>query len=197
MKLKMPERISWNRSADTLVRGLRRLMCRRPTLPVLLALSFTAGISIGAQPSNGLDFASFQLIGQRNIFDPNRVPHRRSSGPVAHVVDSFSFVGTLSYAKGNFAFFDGTSTDFRKVLEQNGRIADFKVTAINPKSVTLLSGTNEVVLPLGTQMYRDDDGHWTISAESASYASAGAPSGSDRRSSNRRRPGSFLSDSAV
>ncbi len=42
----------------------------------------------------------------------------------------------MSYAKGNFAFFDGTSPDFRKVLELEGSIADFKVIAITPKSVT-------------------------------------------------------------
>jgi hypothetical protein len=157
------------------------------TIGVMILL--TTMLSATAQSSNGLDLASFQIIGQRDIFDPSRVPHRRSTGPATHVVDSFSFVGTLSYAKGNFAFFDGTSPDFRKVLERDGSIADFKVTAINPRSVTLSSGTNETVLPLGTQMYRDDNGHWTNSAESASYASTGGSSGSDRRSFNRRRSG--------
>jgi hypothetical protein len=158
---------------------------------VSVGLLLAAMISVAAQSSNGLDFASFQIIGQRNIFDPNRVPHRRSSGPAAHVVDSFSFVGTMSYAKGNFAFFDGTSPDFRKVLELNGNIADFKVTAINPRSVTLLSGTNQMLLPLGTQMYRDDDGHWAVSTETASYASSGGSSGANRHSLTRRRAGGF------
>lgn len=167
------------------------------TLVVGIAMLLAAVFSVAAQSSNGLDFASFQIIGQRNIFDPNRVPHRRSSGSVAHVIDSFSFVGTMSYAKGNFAFFDGTSTDFRKVLELNGSIADFKVTAVNPRSVTLSSGTNETVLPLGTQMYRDDNGHWTVSAEPASYASAGGSSGSDKRSVTRRLNSNFTTDSAT
>jgi hypothetical protein len=162
-----------------------------------IGLLLAAVISAAAQSSNGLDFASFQIIGQRNIFDPNRVPHRRSSSPVAHVVDSFSFVGTMSYAKGNFAFFDGSSADFRKVLELDGSIADFKVTGINPRSVTLLSGTNETVLPLGRQMYRDDNGHWTVSAEPASYASAGGSSGSDRRSVNRPQIGGSPRGSAI
>jgi hypothetical protein len=175
------------------------------TSPFKPAFTTTAGVGIllmtllsaAAQSSNGLDYASFQIIGQRDIFDPNRVPHRRSTGPATHVVDSFSFVGTMSYAKGNFAFFDGTSPDFRKVLEREGSIADFKVTAINPRSVTLLSGTNQTVLPLGTQMYRDDNGHWTVSAESASYASVGGSSGSDRRSLNRRRNLNFTTSSVT
>lgn len=149
-------------------------------------------------PANGTGFASFQIIGQRNIFDPNRVPHRRAAGSAARVVDSFSFVGTMSYAKGNFAFFDGTSPDFRKVLELGGSIADFKVIAISPKSVTVVSGTNETVLPLGTQMRRDDSGHWVVSSETASYASTGSSSasGSRRHSSGRVRYGSFPSGSA-
>jgi hypothetical protein len=162
-----------------------------------MGMLLAAVISTAAQSSNWPDFAPFQIIGQRNIFDPNRVPHRRSSGPAAHVVDSFSFVGTMSYTKGSFAFFDGTSPDFRKVLELDGSIADFKVTAINPRSVTLLSGTNQTLLPLGTQMYRDDDGHWAVSSETASYASSGGSSGANRHSSNRRRAGGFSAGSTA
>ena len=45
------------------------------------------------------------------------------------------------------------------MLELKGSIADFKVIAITPKSVTLVSGTQRTVLPLGTQMRRDDNGH--------------------------------------
>jgi hypothetical protein len=139
--------------------------------------------SAAAQSAGGTDFTPFQIIGQRNIFDPNRVPHVRSgarSNP--RVVDSFSFVGTMSYAKGTFAFFDGTSPDFRKVLELDGGIADFKVAAITSKSVTLQSGTNETIMLLGTQMRSDDNGHWTVSTDTASYASTGSSftSGSDR-----------------
>jgi hypothetical protein len=185
MNLIMSQRI--NRSADSHVRRPGGWLNTRTKLSALLPLLWLVAFTTAAQSGNGTEFASFQIIGQRNIFDPSRVPHRRSSTSTAHVVDSFSFVGTMSYTKGNFAFFDGTSEDFRKVLELNGSIADFKVTAINPKSVTLSSGTNETVLPLGTQMYRDDDGH----CETASYASAGASSGADRHSSNRRRGGGF------
>ena len=88
----------------------------------------------------------------------------------------------MSYVKGTFAFFDGTRPDFRKVLELGGSIVDFKVAAITPKSVTLLSGTNETILPLGTQMRRDDDGHWVVSTDTASYAGMGNSftSGPDR-----------------
>jgi hypothetical protein len=154
----------------------------------LLAAAFSAA----AQPTNATDFASFQIVAQRNIFDPNRVAHARfnSTHAGARVTDSFSFLGTMSYEKGNFAFFDGTSPDFRKVLKLDGDIAGFKVTTLAPKSVTLLSGTNEMVLPVGTQVRRDDDGHWVISTEPASYSGAenSPASGSGRH--HRRQDGS-------
>jgi hypothetical protein len=152
-----------------------------------------AVFSAAAQPANGTDFTPFQLIGQRNIFDPNRVPRVRTTRSAPHVVDSFALVGTMSYPKGRFAFFDGSSPDFRKVLQLDGSIADFKVAAITPKTVTLLSGTNETILPLGIQMRRDDDGHWIVSADTASYASTGN-SPPDRRSSDRRHANSSGSD---
>jgi len=156
----------------------------KPAVPAItgVALLLAAAFPAAAQSAGGTDFASFQIISQRNIFDPNRVPHRRS-GPAARVVDSFSFVGTLSYAKGTFAFFDGTSPDFRKVLELDGNIAGFKVAAITPKSVELLSetnavsGTNEIDLQVGTQMRRNDDGQWVVSSEPAAYANTGNFSG--------------------
>lgn len=161
-----------------------------------------AAFSAAVQTAGGTDFTPFQLIGQRNIFDPNRVPHVRSgySRSAPRIVDSFSFVGTMSYAKGTFAFFDGTSPDFRKVLELDGSIADFKVAVITPKSVTLLSGTNESILPLGTQMRRDDDGHWVVSTDTASYAgmSNSFTSGPDRHNgSSSNNPGTAVSDGAT
>ncbi len=155
------------------------------------AICLSAAVfSVAAQSTGGTDFTPFQIIGQRNIFDPNRVPHVRSSARSnPRIVDSFSFVGTMSYTKGTFAFFDGTSPDWRKVLELDGSIAGFKVAAIGPKSVTLQSGTNETILPLGTQMRRDDNGHWVVSTDTVSYAGLGNASGSDHRSSNRRHAG--------
>ena len=167
--------------------NLKALQSKLADAAIVIAVGLSAAVfSAAAQTAGGTDFTPFQLIGQRNIFDPNRVPHLRSSysHSAPRIVDSFSFVGTMSYAKGTFAFFDGTRPDFRKVLELDSSIADFKVAAITPKSVTLLSDTNETILPLGTQMRRDDDGHWVVSTDTASYAGMGNSftSGPDRHS---------------
>ena len=89
---------------------LRRSLAIDRCRPAVVGAGFSRGGAVGQRT----DFTPFQIIGQRNIFDPNRVPHVRSgySRSAPRIVDSFSFVGTMSYAKGTFAFFDGTSPDF-------------------------------------------------------------------------------------
>ena len=55
----------------------------------------------------GPSFETYRLIGDRNIFNPNRVGRSsRSSDAPAPRTDVISFVGTMQYDKGLFAFFD-------------------------------------------------------------------------------------------
>ncbi len=96
-----------------------------------------------AAGTNRLDYSAFKLIVDRNIFDPNRFPRRGpGSRPAPKSVDSLTLVGTMTYEKGTFAFFDGTSSDYKKALKLNDVVAGHKVTNITPNSVTLAAGTN-------------------------------------------------------
>ena len=120
-----------------------------------------------------LDYASFKVIVDRNIFDPNRFPHRPGAPPVASKpksFDSLTLVGTMSYEKGTFAFFDGTSSEYKKALKLTDSIAGYKVTNIAPNAVKLASGTNEVELSVGAQLRREENGPWLLAGQSASYA---------------------------
>ena len=120
-----------------------------------------------------LDYAAFKVIVDRNIFDPNRYPHRPGAPPVASKpksVDSLTLVGTMSYEKGTFAFFDGTSSEYKKALKLTDSIAGYKVTNIAPNAVKLASGTNELELRVGAQLRREEDGPWLLAGQSASYA---------------------------
>ena len=138
----------------------------------------TSGTNAVAGPPS-LDFAAFRLIVDRNIFDPNRVPHR-SSGPAPKVLDSFTLVGTMSYEKGDFAFFNGTREDFQKVLKRDDTIAGYKVLSISPDTVTLALDTNQVHLAVGSQLRRQEDGRWVQVASSGVYTAnaADAPTSS-------------------
>ena len=79
-----------------------------------------------------LDLESFRLIWERNIFNPNRTGRysrtqqytRRREPDRRAPVESFALMGTMSYEKGNFAFFEGSSSQYQKVLEKYPRFID-------------------------------------------------------------------------
>jgi hypothetical protein len=122
-----------------------------------------------------LDYAAFRIIADRNIFDPNRVPHRPNESRVRStpkIADSLTLVGTMSYEKGTFAFFDGSRSDYKKALKQSDVIAGYKVTNIAPNGVTLAAGTNSLELSVGMQLRREEDGPWRLSGQSGTYTAA-------------------------
>jgi len=124
---------------------------------------------------SGSDFSSFSLITTRNIFNPRRsaryTPARNENRRVSRV-ESFALVGTMSYGKGPFAFFDGNSSDYRKALKPDDSIAGYKITDIGPSSVKLKSSTNEVELVVGNQLSREEGGDWHPSARQEPSTSA-------------------------
>jgi hypothetical protein len=133
---------------------------------LILALALVNGFLAGAQ-SNGVpgpaDYAAFsRFVTERNIFDPNRYP-RFSSGPsyhppVSRSAPTFTLVGTMNYQKGMFAFFDGNSSDLRKVLYQSdsNSIAGYTVAEITLTGVTLQSADKKKLVPMkiGEAMHR-------------------------------------------
>jgi hypothetical protein len=120
-----------------------------------------------------LDYAAFKLIVDRNIFDPNRIPHGPGTPRVRQTpksFDSLTLVGTMTYEKGTFAFFDGTSSEYKKALRLADVIAGYKVTNISPNGVKLASGTNQLELSVGAQLRREENGPWRPSSQFTSYA---------------------------
>ena len=142
----------------------------------LTAFALAGGGFAGAQ-SNGVpgatDYAAFtQFVTERNIFDPNRQPHYVSTRPrirttrtrVSSSAPEFTLVGTMSYGKGLFAFFNGNNDDLKKALPVSEKIAGYTVTAIGQGHVTLES-TNQpgkLDLKVGDVM-RQENGRWELS----------------------------------
>jgi hypothetical protein len=127
-----------------------------------------------ASGTNRLDYAAFKVIVDRNIFDPNRYARRPGdrARQAPKSVDSLTLVGTMTYERGSFAFFDGTSSDYRKALKLNDVVAGHKVTIITPNSVKLAAGTNELELKVGMQLRREEDGPWSLAGQSGAFAAA-------------------------
>ena len=148
---------------------------------MLAALAAVGALPAFAQTTTNIDlrdFRAFTVIPERNIFDPNRRPVTRFQPRTNTVVYWFALTGTMKYEKGLFAVFDGTSSDYHKVLETGGKIATYTVHEITHDCVKLTSGTNELELKVGMQMRRNTDGSWSM-AEQSSAPSAFA---SDSRS---------------
>jgi hypothetical protein len=122
-------------------------------------------------------YTNFTVIADLNIFDPNRYPHQSNGGrPPRHnpVVESFALVGVMSYDKGTFAFFDGSSSAYQKALKPEDTIAGYKVASITPDAVQLVAGTNQVALRVGMQLRREEAGEWQSSTQTEAYGSASA-----------------------
>jgi hypothetical protein len=144
----------------------------------ILALALANGFPAGAQ-SNGVpgptDFASFnRFITERNIFDPNRSPRSSTGGPSYHPAVSrsapaFTLVGTMNYHKGMFAFFDGNSSDLRKVLYQSdsNSIAGYTVAEITVTGVKLQSADKKKTVPMKIgEMMRQVGSNWQLAGQS-------------------------------
>lgn len=133
--------------------------------------SFPTGFADSVAPTNGRPaFTNFSVILKNNIFDPYRHPNfiraeRQYTRTVS--VESFSLCGTASYGTDLFAVFDGSSSQYHKDVRVADSIATYKVTAIAPDMVTLVTGTNTVELRVGMQMRREENGPWTMSEASS------------------------------
>ena len=147
----------------------------------IIGLALTTGVTAVAQETNQVHqtgYAAFRIISDRNIFDQYRVARRHETGRPSGSTgewkgDAFSLVGTMSYAKGEFAFFTGTNSEYRRVVRPDGAIAGYTVTEIRPQSVKLENDGQTVEMKVGTELRRNDDGGWQLVAASELPAASG------------------------
>lgn len=154
-----------------------------------MALPVASAVSQETNAVNPRDFAAFQIVNNRNIFDPNRRPPRvespRDNTPrQPQIVDTFSLVGTMSYSGKLLAFFDGSRSDYRRSLAVGDRIATYSVGDIQHNLVKLQSGTNQIELKVGMQLRRTEDGSWSM-AEAPAGGVASTYTGNRQRGNDR------------
>ena len=123
----------------------------------LAALTFLLWLPVAALAQT-VDSADFRIISQRNIFNLNRVPPRSDRAPVQApaFVDAFSLVGTMTYEKGDVAFFDGTRPEYQKALQPTNTIGGYKLVAVLPSSVRLETHGVQFEMKIGMQLRRDE-----------------------------------------
>lgn len=144
---------------------------------VLGALNCSAQTNIDSGPT----FDSFKIITTRNIFNPNRSPGYVRPDPSRRTrpaVDSIALVGTMSYAKGKFAFFDGSSSQYKKVLEPGANIAGYTLKDVTATTVTLAANGKDFEMKVGSQLRNEAGAGWRLSSRIES------PAGDDSGSTN-------------
>ena len=142
-----------------------------------------------------IDFSTFKILGERNIFDPNRSSRgSRSSAPPSDtppprpaaptIVEAFSLVGTLAYGENQMAFIDGPSSEYKKALRLNDTIASLKLKSVAANQATFDNDGKEISLRIGHQLRREDRGEWQVNSQPTAYPSAPlAPTGTNNTSS--------------
>ncbi|MEY4917360.1 MAG: hypothetical protein RL616_1273 [Verrucomicrobiota bacterium] len=155
---------------------------------ILLAAAVFAGNFLATAQSNppgDADYAKFSgFITDRNIFDPNRVPHNSRSTPTrtrtrtrtkSAGTPGITLVGTMSYEKGLFAFFNATDSDLKKILPAGGELAGYTVKEVSATAVTLVGADKkEFIMKIGDQLHQDGN-VWKLSDEPVSSAPASEP----------------------
>jgi hypothetical protein len=122
--------------------------------------------------ARGLDESAFRIVAERNIFNADRSGGQvRLASQRPARIETFTLVGTMAYAKGVFAFFEGSNSEFTKALKADGVIAGHKLLDIYANGVKLEADGKEIDLPVGGQMRREDEGTWHV-AESSSPGNA-------------------------
>lgn len=122
--------------------------------------------------SSRTEYVSFRVISERNIFNPRRSGRSTTRAvtrtePERRVrMERFALLGTMSYEKGRYAFFDGSGSDFRKVAKPDDLIAGFKITEVAPTCVKLEMTNGQVIeLCVGMQMKKREDEDWQLAGK--------------------------------
>ncbi len=188
----------------------------RVKIILLAAFVVTNGIFVRAQSNvvpGANDYAKFSsFVTERNIFDPNRVPHTGYTPRVrtttrtttrtrtSNSAPAFSLVGTMSYEKGMFAFFNGNNSDLKRVLPVNARIAGYTVAKIVSGRVLLVSDDKKEKLELKVgDVLRQESGKWMLSdaGELPTGTSSAAASGSSSGGDSSTAPSPALNQNEV
>ena len=173
-----------------------------PAKPAPAPVAASAKTSTNSAPAapQKLDESAFRIIAERNIFNANRSGGRvqlATRRPAR--IETVTLVGTMAYDKGAFAFFDGSSSEFSKVIQASGVIAGHKLLDVRADSVMLEADGKQIELAVGSQLRREDAGAWLVAVAAGGNvgSSVSTPSQSEERNgeSGSRSTRSSRSDS--
>ena len=112
-------------------------------------------------------FKAFAIIAQRNVFNmqrgPRVVPEGEPPKPVKPpTVEAIALLGTLLTEDRAVAFFDGTSSQYRRAAQAGDTLGAYKLAEIAPDHVTLQLAEHTVNLPVRMMCRRENKGDWLL-----------------------------------
>lgn len=134
-----------------------------------------APTAVGAIAPN-IGFDAFQIVVERNIFNPNRSSRTRAAPEEKPVrTDELSLVGVVQYDGDRIAVFEGTEAAFRKGVREGESVADFRVTRIAADGIELAHNDRQLAIKVAQQLRRPEGGEWKVSASLVARAEPSAP----------------------
>ena len=144
-------------------------------------------------------FERFKLILDRNIFDPDRRAPRernREARPEPPREESFTLLGTMSYADKHLAFFDGSDSNWAGAVKLGESLANHKVVGVEYDKVLLEYAGETIELAIGSARMRKGEEAWESKDElqPGSYQSSSNRLGSSKNSDEDDSSGPDLSE---
>lgn len=140
------------------------------------------------------EFEAFQVILDRNIFNPSRRPVDRTGRGATDAADGneghderealaysatgeyLSITGALLYDEEAVAFITGSRPEYMAVVRQGDMIAGFRVESIRTNHLVLRNDERTITVPVGFGLSRHGDEPWRLSASNTSGTYAGGSS---------------------
>ena len=151
-----------------------------PALISLLWVLGRGGLALAAEnpsaTSNAPSFADFQIVVDRNIFDSERTPRKRSA-PSVNVVrtaeaERITLLGTLIDGKERLAFLSGSKGTYSGTFRPGDKIEGMQLVDVSITGIRIAEGERSFDLPVGMILTRSDDDSWQVTARPTPMPSA-------------------------
>jgi hypothetical protein len=161
---------------------------------LLAAVGQIAGAADTPATSQAKGFDAFALTKARNIFDPERRAMRVETSEAPPTTapsrpDYLALTGTMVTPGKALAFFNGSRSEYNKVVPISEKLGDCTLVAIGGNQVELERKGKAVTLQIGQQITLDDAGTITTATVMEQHASTSdfRPSDDTRRTDDSRR----------
>ena len=143
---------------------------------ILLVIFLPVTLSVLAEngsPPQRRGFENFQVIWERNIFNPNRRSGIKNvpsfEPPETAPIEQIRLVGVLIQEGKALAFFEGSNAAWNGEWKTGDMIAGFTIREIRTHGVILYNEKSEIDLPVGSAMVKKDAPSWEISSAPMHY----------------------------